>query len=211
MTTEEFRARLAGRLHHAGLALPPGASAPLEAYYRLLQRWNAKINLTALPLEDPTDETFDRLFIEAISAVKHVPDAPIVWFDLGSGGGSPAIPLKIARPLAKLVMVESKARKTAFLREAVRTLGLANVFVETARFEELAEDVPQTADLVTVRAVRVDQGLYNVASQLLTAKGQLFLFRSETTPLSHPDDFTIVPIEPPSPFLTVLTNVPRGT
>ena len=48
-----------------------------------------------------------------------------LWFDIGSGGGSPAIPLKLARPTLPLPMVESKTRKAVFLREAVRALGLA--------------------------------------------------------------------------------------
>ncbi len=57
--------------------------------------------------------------------------------DVGSGGGSPAIPLKLAVPRLRLTMVEAKARKSAFLREAVRHLGLEQRSVETARYEEL--------------------------------------------------------------------------
>ena len=44
--------------------------------------------------------------------------------DVGSGGGSPAIPLKLAAPAVALTMVEVKARKSAFLREAIRQLEL---------------------------------------------------------------------------------------
>ena len=88
---------------------------PLEAYFQLLTQWNAKINLTALPLDPPTDETFDRLLVEPLAASKQIPThTPSVWFDLGSGGGSPAIPLKIARPALRLTMIESKERKSAF-------------------------------------------------------------------------------------------------
>ena len=52
---------------------------PLEAYFRLLTQWNAKINLTALPLEAPTDETFDRLLVEPLAAAPQL--------ELGSDGG----------------------------------------------------------------------------------------------------------------------------
>jgi 16S rRNA (guanine527-N7)-methyltransferase len=58
--------------------------------------------------------------------------------DIGSGGGSPAIPLKLSAPAASLTMVEVKARKSAFLREAIRTLRLERSSVETARYELLA-------------------------------------------------------------------------
>jgi 16S rRNA (guanine527-N7)-methyltransferase len=57
--------------------------------------------------------------------------------DIGSGGGSPAIPLKLCAPAASLTMVEAKARKSAFLREAIRALRLDRSSVETARYEEL--------------------------------------------------------------------------
>ena len=50
--------------------------------------------------------------------------------DIGSGGGSPAIPLKLATPGSALTMVEVKARKSAFLREAIRQLGLTDTQVE---------------------------------------------------------------------------------
>ena len=65
--------------------------------------------------------------------------APLAWFDLGSGGGSPAIPLKLVRPDARLTMVESKTRKAAFLREAVAQSGAADAAeVADERFEELS-------------------------------------------------------------------------
>jgi 16S rRNA G527 N7-methylase RsmG len=46
---------------------------PLEAYFQLLTQWNAKINLTSLPLDPPTDETFDRLLVEPLAASKQIP------------------------------------------------------------------------------------------------------------------------------------------
>lgn len=138
MTSTEFKARLTDRASRANVVFSAEMLQPLEAYFSILSRWNARMNLTALPLESPTNETFDRLLIEPLAAAACVPDGGGVWFDLGSGGGSPAIPLKIARPSLRLVMIESRARKAAFLREAVRTLGLRDSTVENARFEDVA-------------------------------------------------------------------------
>src|SRR3954467_11057735 len=127
MTTIEFRDKLARRSRWAKAPITLNMLEPLEGYYRLLTHWNAKINLTALPLDPPTDETFDRLLVEPLGAAKQIPThTPAIWFDLGSGGGSPAIPLKIARPSLRLTMIESKERKGAFLREAIRTLELSD-------------------------------------------------------------------------------------
>ena len=112
MTSLEFRDRIARRTRRAKAPIALNMLEPLEAYFRLLTQWNAKINLTALPLEQPTDETFDRLLVEPLGAAKQLrADASLIWFDLGSGGGSPAIPLKIARPALRLTMIESKERK----------------------------------------------------------------------------------------------------
>ena len=79
--------------------------------------------------------------------------------DIGSGGGSPAIPMKLAAPGISLRMVESKTRKAAFLREVVRTLELDRTAVDAVRFEELLSrpTLHDAVDVVTMRAVRVDR------------------------------------------------------
>lgn len=180
MTTRDFRDRVLRRAKKANITVAPVALEPLEAYYRLLARWNAKINLTALPLDDLSDATLDRLLIEPLAAAHHVPDVPLVWYDLGSGGGSPAIPLKIVRPSAALTMVEAKGRKAAFLREAVRVLGLAEASVADVRFEHVkGGDGPGGGDLVTVRAVKSDRALFEAAARLLRPGGQLLLFAAD--------------------------------
>ena len=175
MTSREFKARLTRCSHKAGVHVPEEAIAPFETYFRLLSQWNVKINLTALPLKTPTDATFDRLFIESLVAATLIRDAPAIWFDFGSGGGSPALPLKMIRPALSLTLVESKARKAAFLREAVRVLKLPGTDVANVRLEELPTPTPQ-ADLVTVRAVRPDTALLHVAARLLRVGGHLLLF-----------------------------------
>ena len=71
VTSLEFRDRLARRARRAKAPLTLAMLDPLEAYFRLLTHWNATINLTALPLDPPTDETFDRLLIEPLAAAPH--------------------------------------------------------------------------------------------------------------------------------------------
>jgi 16S rRNA (guanine527-N7)-methyltransferase len=178
MTSREFRDRLIRRARRAEVTIAPPVVSAFEAYFRLLAQWNAKINLTALPLREPTDETFDRLLVEPLAAARLLKEPAASWFDLGSGGGSPAIPLKIVLPASSLTMVESKVRKAAFLREAIRALHLKDSFVENVRFEDLAENesVAASADLVTVRAVKMDKPLFKTASRLLRANGRLLLF-----------------------------------
>ena len=131
---------MTARASRAGIIVSHGVCEQLEAYFRLLTLWNQRINLTALPLSPPTDETFDRLLIEPLAAARFAAEPPQAWFDLGSGGGSPAIPFKIAHPSARLTMVESKTKKAAFLREAIRVLGLTDTVVIDERFETISDE-----------------------------------------------------------------------
>lgn len=75
--------------------------------------------------------------------------------DVGSGGGLPGIPLAIAFPGLRMTLVESVAKKAAFLRDVVAELGLADVSVRTGRAEEAARDASErdTYDLVVARAL----------------------------------------------------------
>jgi 16S rRNA (guanine527-N7)-methyltransferase len=221
VTSLEFRDRLARRARRGKAHLTLAMLEPLEAYFRLLTHWNATINLTALPLIEPTDETFDRLLIEPLAASRHLdqiatrfkPGSPPVWFDLGSGGGSPAIPLKIARPALQLTMIESKERKSAFLREAVRVVDLGSASVVNARFEEVACDTTNmaTGDLVTVRAVRPDEDLFKTVAALLRDGGKLAMFRPAHMVSSDPTGFvrerTVQLLEDPPSFLSVFRRV----
>jgi 16S rRNA (guanine527-N7)-methyltransferase len=178
---------LTRRARRSNVTIATETVETLEKYFALLDRWNTKINLTALPLRPPTEETLDRLFIEPLAAARLLPNEPVDWIDLGSGGGSPAIPLKVVRPKLKLTMVESKVRKTAFLREAIRTLGLKTTLVENVRIETLAETGSPAigaASIVTIRAVRVDGALLERAAELLAPNGRLLLFRPTNTPVA---------------------------
>jgi 16S rRNA (guanine527-N7)-methyltransferase len=212
VTSREFRERLLRRARRANAHLDAEWVEPLESYFQLLARWNAKINLTALPLQEPTDQTFDRLFIEPLAAARHVMNEPEAWYDLGSGGGSPAIPLTIARPLLSLTMVEAKARKAAFLREAVRAMQLKSSNVLHKQFEDVVngEAAIGSAGLVTVRAVRTDRKLFSIAAKLLKGSGRLLLFRPSDRPIS-PDGFryleSVVLIEAPRSYLSILSRV----
>lgn len=175
MGAGDISAVLAHRAAHARMSLPPELAVRLAAYYQLLSHWNRRINLTSL--SDPA-EAVDRLLLEPVAAAGHLPRGGEL-VDLGSGGGSPAIPLALAAGVGRLVMVESRVRKAAFLREALRELGLAGS-VEAVRFEELVERaIFQGAfSLASVRAVRLDAAVFNTLSVLLRPQGFAALFGS---------------------------------
>jgi 16S rRNA G527 N7-methylase RsmG len=89
-------------------------------------------------------------------------------------------------------MVESKERKAAFLKEAIRVLDISQAFVEAQRIEALLEthQFIRSADLVTVRAVRLDPELFVAVGGLLKPRGRLALFGT-TRSLPVPQGFKL--------------------
>src|SRR5207237_10265467 len=134
VTSREFQDRLTRRAKRAGVTLAPELAARLETYLRLLETWKRKINLAGLNLTEAAPETIDRLLIEPLIAARHIPAGTTRMLDVGSGGGSPAIPMALAVPSIRLLMVESKTRKAVVLGEAIRAIGLEGAVVAASRF-----------------------------------------------------------------------------
>jgi 16S rRNA (guanine527-N7)-methyltransferase len=105
-----------------------------------LERWLAAVVSTpGLTSLDDVDEARRVLLDDALAGVEHVEgfEGPIV--DVGSGGGSPGIPLARALPERRVVLLESRGTKCVFLRQVAREL--ANVEVVHGRAEEQETDV----------------------------------------------------------------------
>ena len=186
MSEDVFRELLRERAEVAQISVTPLIEDSLAAYFRLLAHWNTRINLTSLSLDPPTAQGVDRLFIEPLAAAPLIRSNVSVWFDLGSGGGSPAIPLQLVKPARRLIMVESRERKAAFLHEAIREIPVPATEVEVSRIEEVAADNrnQSIADLITVRAVRMEASMIGWIQTLLRFNGQVVLFGAEMA-ISH--------------------------
>jgi len=176
VTNEEFRARLLSRTEVAGVQVSPVLFEKLEAYFQLLTIWNRRINLTALDLESLPAAAVDRLLVEPLAAARFAPRHEAV-LDVGSGGGSPAIPFALATDAKELTMVESRARKSVFLREAARTVELTDVRVMTGRIADIANSRELAARfaVVTVRAVRLEEADWAGLVNVLKPGGSIFL------------------------------------
>jgi len=192
MTSREFAERVMRLGKRVGIPPGPELVASLEVYYRLLEAWNAKINLTALDLTGGGDATIDRLLIEPLVAARHIPRDAKQLIDIGSGGGSPAIPMKLARPEVAFTLVEAKARKSAFLREAGRRLEV-DLRVETSRYEGLLArpELHEAFDVATMRAVRVERSVLMNIQAFLRPGGLFLLFRGRSGP-----DMPTAPVPP---------------
>ncbi len=128
------------------------------------------MNLTAV--RDP-EEIVARHFGESFFAAEILrSQAPVrCGIDVGSGAGFPGIPLAMSLPEARFILIESQQKKATFLKEVIFTLGLKNTTVFTGR----AEDYPDKADLVTMRAVERFERTLPTALRLVEHGGRLAL------------------------------------
>lgn len=184
----DAKKRVIRRLERVGAKVSDEQADRLVDYLVLLDQWNRRMNLTSL---DEPDSAVDRLIVEPVLAAGTIDDAALALVDVGSGGGSPAIPLKIVRSDLSLTMIEVKTRKSVFLREVVRHLGLLNCVVETSRFEQVLgrTALVGTVDVISMRAVRVEAEELRLFGDALRTGGQQLWFLSGSQPVS--------PVQPP--------------
>lgn len=157
-----------------GIELSPAQLEQFSIYYRELMEWNQRINLTSI-----TDfrEVQIKHFLDSLSAYPALKQ-PIDnqrFLDVGAGGGFPGLPLKIAFPAIKLVLLEATAKKAAFLRHLTQKLGFDDVDIAVRRAEEVARQ-PQYRerfDIVLCRAVAQLPVLAELTLPFCTIGGRL--------------------------------------
>ena len=125
----------------------PPALERLSRYLGLLSSWNERTNLTGARTSAARVELLVRPVVEVAS---RLPGGSLL--DVGSGNGSPGLVLAALRPESPATLLEPRARRWAFLREAARLMGLDRVDVRRQRHDDY--DGPPAA-VVTVRALRL--------------------------------------------------------
>jgi len=136
-----------------GLLLSDAQQGLLVRYVEALLEWNAKVNL--ISRRDQENVWFSHVLHSlALLFYFELPDNARV-LDLGTGGGLPGIPVAIARPGIKFVLLDSIKKKTTAVQEIVERLGLTGVSVRTGRAEEIHRGQGEigTFDIVMARAV----------------------------------------------------------
>jgi 16S rRNA (guanine527-N7)-methyltransferase len=130
---------------HLGINLTPGQTEQFEAYYRLLAEWNQRINLTSVI---DYDEVQVKHFLDSMAVITALEGsmdnrgAGLDIIDVGAGAGLPGVAVKIVLDRSRLVLLDSVGKKTTFIKEVVRQLGLADVEVINTRAEDAAR-LPQ--------------------------------------------------------------------
>jgi 16S rRNA (guanine(527)-N(7))-methyltransferase RsmG len=135
----------------------------LARYCDELIRWNKRINLTGLSGVD----LVRRLVLEPVwTGLQLKPQG--ILADIGSGNGSPAMPLHIVCNFRAAHLIEARTKRAAFLRHLTTTLPLSNVFVHRAKFEGIVAELGPV-DWITLQGVALSGGLLDSVKQISSA------------------------------------------
>jgi 16S rRNA (guanine527-N7)-methyltransferase len=161
-----------------GLDLPAGARGAIDGHVRLLLAWTAAINLTGI--RDPAEVARAHV-LDSLSAVAVLREGGVRRvLDLGSGGGYPGLPLALALPAERVLLVEPIGKKARFLQTAVDAVGAADrVAVAATRAETLAADPAHRGrwPAVTARAVASLADLVELGFPLIAPNGVLVAWK----------------------------------
>ncbi len=160
-----------------GVPLSVNQVGAFERFLAELERWNRRINLTAI--RTPTEIVIHH-FLDSLAGVRLLPEGPADLLDIGSGGGFPGVPLALIRSDLKVTLLEPRKKKAAFLHHLVGTLPLPGATVIDARLEEITT----RHDLAVTRAVRPTPDFVHRALSVTRDRGRLVIWagRPETIP-----------------------------
>ena len=161
-----------------GIELPETAPGKLIDYLGLLIHWNRAFNLTAIR---NGDEMLSKHLLDSLGVLPCIGEGLIL--DVGSGAGLPGIPLAIAMPHNRFVLIDSNGKKTRFLTQARITLGLDNVEIVNQRVEAyspMKDDHRIYFDAVVARAcassneiIKNTAHLHKPETRILIMQGRL--------------------------------------
>jgi 16S rRNA (guanine527-N7)-methyltransferase len=165
MTPAETRS-LADAAKRFGVELDVDAVARLDRFLTILAEWNRRVRLTG---ERTVQTIIEQHIVDSLAPVPHLPATGLVA-DVGSGAGFPGIVIGCVRPDLDVVLIESRRRRTSFLREAIRTIPLPRARALEVRAEEVGRDP----------AVRLDS-LLALAEPLLAPHGLVIAMQTPRT------------------------------
>ena len=160
---------------NAGFFLDGEKLELFEKYYEILSFYNEKFNLTAITEKS---EVYLKHFVDSLTGAKFINGD---FLDVGSGGGFPAVPIKILKSELKATLLEATGKKCEFLRELIKELGLKNTEVICGRAEELAHDkfYREKFEFCTARAVAALPALCEYCLPFVKKGGKFVAYKGD--------------------------------
>jgi len=178
-------------LVEAGCVLTEQIERALCQHLSLVQKWNDYASLVS---ERDLSNLIETHLIDSLSLVPvivRLKRTNGVLLDIGSGGGFPAIPVKIMLPRLRIVMVERSERKAAFLQKAILALGVREAKVIHGSFPEALDSLQ--SDLITARAVEEPERLL-VSVLTILPENAFFFCQIPSQKLDVPPGFHVEPV-----------------
>ena len=169
------------------MPLPAADRQRLLAFVRLLAKWNAAYNLTAV--RDPED-MITRHLLDSLVLLPYLQGPRVL--DIGTGPGLPGLPLAIARPNDSFTLLDANAKKTRFVTQAVGELGLKNVEVVQERVENYHPELK--FDTLVARAFSSIADMLHSARHLCAPGGRFLAMKGvypEDELAAIPADYTV--------------------
>ena len=141
------------KLNELGITLTDKQKQQFDKFYELLVEWNKFMNLTGIT---DYEEVNEKHFVDSLSIVKAIDMESVESvIDVGTGAGFPGIPLKIAFPHLKVVLLDSLNKRINFLNEVIAQLGITDIKTIHGRAEDYAKQAEyrENFDLCVSRAV----------------------------------------------------------
>lgn len=147
-----------------------------DIYYELLVSYNEKFNITAV---SEKKDIYLKHFVDSLFGRELLISGKLI--DVGSGGGFPAVPLKIFNDGIKVTMVEATGKKCEFLKVLIKELDLKDTVVLNARAEDLAKDnkFREKFDYCTARAVARLNSLCEYCIPLIKVGGYFVAYKGD--------------------------------
>ena len=164
--------KLESGLDTLGVTLSASARSSLLEYCELLIKWNKTFNLTSV--DDP-EQMISLHLLDSLAVLPFLPGGRVL--DVGTGAGLPGIPLAIARPEQKFVLLDSNGKKTRFLVQASGQLGLENVEVVNQRVE--LYQAHELFDVIISRAFSSLGQFLSACNYLLSPRGQFLAMKGK--------------------------------
>ncbi|MEN9656550.1 MAG: hypothetical protein RL571_15 [Pseudomonadota bacterium] len=165
--SDSLFSELAAGLTELKIDLSMSQAANLLAYVALIAKWNKTYSLTAI--REP-ERMVSHHILDSLAPLPQFKGENIRILDVGSGFGTPGIPLAIARPDWQLFLLDSNHKKTTFLRQVIAELKLTNVTVLTERVELYKPEAP--FQIITSRAFAELGEFIKLTSHLLADDGE---------------------------------------